>query len=66
MAGRSLWLEDALERAEDAPSLEGEERAHWYEQGIEIYPGWVQYRKRAPRQIPVIELQAESSTASGD
>ena len=40
--------------------LEGDEREQWYERGIEIYPGWVQYRKRAPRQIPVIELSAPS------
>jgi deazaflavin-dependent oxidoreductase (nitroreductase family) len=39
-----------------ARELEGDERALWYERGIEIYPGWVQYRKRAPRRIPVIEL----------
>ena len=39
-----------------ARELEGDERAQWYERGIEIYPGWVQYRKRAPRTIPVIEL----------
>jgi deazaflavin-dependent oxidoreductase (nitroreductase family) len=41
-----------------ARELEGDERALWYERGIEIYPGWVQYRKRAPRRIPVIELSA--------
>ena len=41
-----------------ARELDGEERERWYERGIEIYPGWVQYRKRAPRKIPVIELSA--------
>jgi deazaflavin-dependent oxidoreductase (nitroreductase family) len=41
-----------------ARELEGEERERWYERGIEIYPGWSEYRKRAaPRQIPVIELR---------
>jgi hypothetical protein len=40
-----------------ARELDSEERAQWYERGIEIYPGWVQYRKRAAhRRIPVIEL----------
>jgi deazaflavin-dependent oxidoreductase (nitroreductase family) len=41
-----------------ARELEGEERDRWYERGIEIYPGWVQYRTRtaAHRKIPVIEL----------
>lgn len=47
-----------------ARELEGDDRAHWYERGIEIYPGWVEYRKRAPRRIPVIELSAPSA-ASG-
>lgn len=39
-----------------ARELDGEERERWYRQGIEIYPGWVQYRKRASRKIPVLEL----------
>jgi hypothetical protein len=40
-----------------AHELDGDEREHWYERGIEIYPGWVQYRKRAAhRKIPVMEL----------
>ena len=41
-----------------ARELEGEERDRWYERGIEIYPGWVQYRARtaAHRRIPVIAL----------
>jgi deazaflavin-dependent oxidoreductase (nitroreductase family) len=40
-----------------ARELEGAERERWYERGIEIYPGWTEYRKRAPRRIPVIELR---------
>ena len=45
------------EREMVARELDGEERAHWYERGIDIYPGWIQYRKRAAhRRIPVIEL----------
>lgn len=41
-----------------ARELEGEERERWYERGIQIYPGWVKYRKRTAeyRIIPVIEL----------
>jgi deazaflavin-dependent oxidoreductase (nitroreductase family) len=40
-----------------ARELEGEERERHYSRGIEIYPGWTQYRKRAShRQIPVLEL----------
>jgi deazaflavin-dependent oxidoreductase (nitroreductase family) len=42
-----------------ARELDGEERERWYERGIEIYPGWVQYRKRAQRKIPVIELSEQ-------
>jgi deazaflavin-dependent oxidoreductase (nitroreductase family) len=43
-----------------ACELTGEERERWYARGIEIYPGWRHYRKRAdPRQIPVIELRPD-------
>ena len=42
-----------------ARELEGEERERHYTRGIEIYPGWTQYRKRAAhRRIPVLELTA--------
>jgi deazaflavin-dependent oxidoreductase (nitroreductase family) len=42
-----------------AHELEGAERERWYQRGIEIYPGWVQYRERtaAHRQIGVFELR---------
>jgi deazaflavin-dependent oxidoreductase (nitroreductase family) len=40
-----------------ARELEGEERERHYARGIEIYPGWTTYRKRAAnRRIPVMEL----------
>ena len=42
----------------EAHELEGEERERYYAIGIEIYPGWTQYRERAShRQIPVMELK---------
>jgi deazaflavin-dependent oxidoreductase (nitroreductase family) len=38
--------------------LAGAERERWYQRGIDINPGWVQYRQRAShRQIPVIRLE---------
>jgi deazaflavin-dependent oxidoreductase (nitroreductase family) len=41
-----------------ARELGGEERERWYERGVEIYPGWTSYRKRAAhRTIPVLELR---------
>jgi deazaflavin-dependent oxidoreductase (nitroreductase family) len=41
-----------------ARELSGEERERWYARGIEIYPGWTSYRRRAAhRRIPVIELR---------
>jgi deazaflavin-dependent oxidoreductase (nitroreductase family) len=39
-----------------ARELEGDERERHYARGIEIYPGWTTYRKRAQRRIPVLEL----------
>jgi deazaflavin-dependent oxidoreductase (nitroreductase family) len=54
---RATILFDGVRRDMTARELDGEERNRWYERGIEIYPGWVQYRKRAAhRRIPVIEL----------
>jgi deazaflavin-dependent oxidoreductase (nitroreductase family) len=54
---RATILFADVRRDMTARELDGEERAGWYERGIEIYPGWVQYRKRAAhRRIPVIEL----------
>jgi deazaflavin-dependent oxidoreductase (nitroreductase family) len=53
---RTRILFDGADQAMVARELDGAERDQWYERGIEIYPGWVQYRKRAPRTIPVIEL----------
>ena len=55
---RARVLFDGETRDMVARELDGEERERWYERGIEIYPGWIQYRKRAPRRIPVIELSA--------
>ncbi len=44
-------------RAMVARELEGAERAAYYAKGVEIYPGWTPYEKRAaPRHIPVFEL----------
>lgn len=48
---------EGTERQMTARVLEGDEREREYARGIEIYPGWKTYRKRAAhRQIPVIEL----------
>jgi deazaflavin-dependent oxidoreductase (nitroreductase family) len=48
---------DGVTRDVVARELEGEERAREYERGIEVYPGWTTYRKRAAhRRIPVLEL----------
>jgi deazaflavin-dependent oxidoreductase (nitroreductase family) len=49
---------DDVTREMMARELEGEERERWYERGIEIYPGWISYRRRNAehRRIPVIEL----------
>jgi deazaflavin-dependent oxidoreductase (nitroreductase family) len=40
-----------------ARELYGDERERLYARGIEVYPGWTQYEKRAAhRRIPVLEL----------
>jgi deazaflavin-dependent oxidoreductase (nitroreductase family) len=44
-----------------ARELNGEERERWYARGVDIYPGWTEYRKRAAnREIPVLELRPAS------
>ncbi|MEA2331226.1 MAG: hypothetical protein QOH58_1364 [Thermoleophilaceae bacterium] len=48
---------DGITRDVVARELTGDERERQYARGIEIYPGWTQYRTRAShRQIPVMEL----------
>jgi deazaflavin-dependent oxidoreductase (nitroreductase family) len=47
---------DGVTRDMVARELEGGERERHYARGIEIYPGWTAYRKRADRRIPVMEL----------
>jgi deazaflavin-dependent oxidoreductase (nitroreductase family) len=49
---------EGVRREVVAHEVTGDERERWYERGIEIYPGWRQYRERAAhRQIPIIELR---------
>jgi deazaflavin-dependent oxidoreductase (nitroreductase family) len=41
----------------EARELDGDERERCFQRGVEINPGWIQYRRRAPdRPIPVIQL----------
>jgi deazaflavin-dependent oxidoreductase (nitroreductase family) len=48
---------NGVRRHVEAHELSGEERDWWYQRGIDINPGWVQYRQRAAhRLIPVIRL----------
>jgi hypothetical protein len=49
---------EGVRREVVAHEITGDERERWYERGIEIYPGWRQYRERAAhRQIPIVELR---------
>jgi deazaflavin-dependent oxidoreductase (nitroreductase family) len=54
---RATIVFEGVTREVMARELVGEERERHYARGMEIYPGWRQYRTRAShRQIPVIEL----------
>jgi deazaflavin-dependent oxidoreductase (nitroreductase family) len=54
---RATIVFEGVEQEVVARELTGEERERWYARGIEIYPGWTHYPRRAAhRQIPVIEL----------
>ena len=50
-----------------ARELAGDERDRWYRRGIEIYPGWVNYRDRTAgvRRIPVLELRPADLRSPG-
>ncbi|MEV0297832.1 nitroreductase/quinone reductase family protein [Nocardia sp. NPDC050710] len=39
-----------------AHELHGEQRERYYQRGIDIYPGFTHYRRRAHRRIPVLAL----------
>ena len=55
---RASILFEGERREVVASELSGAEREHWYARGVDIYPGWAEYRKRAAhREIPVIELR---------
>jgi deazaflavin-dependent oxidoreductase (nitroreductase family) len=48
---------EGMTREMEARELDGDERERHYTRGIEVYPGWTEYRKRAAhRRIPVMEL----------
>lgn len=48
---------NGVRRHVEAHELSGQERDWWYQRGIDINPGWAQYRQRAAhRLIPVIRL----------
>ena len=54
---RATIVFDGVEREVVARVLDGDERERHYARGIDIYPGWRQYRERAAhRRIPVMEL----------
>ena len=46
-----------VSRSVVAHELEGEERERLYQRGIEIYPGFTHYRRRAQRTIPVLAFE---------
>jgi deazaflavin-dependent oxidoreductase (nitroreductase family) len=48
-----------------ARELEDAERERWFRRGVELYPPFEQYRRRAsPRRIPILRLEpADSSSA---
>jgi deazaflavin-dependent oxidoreductase (nitroreductase family) len=46
-----------VSRSVVARELDGEERERLYQRGIEIYPGFTHYRRRAHRTIPVFAFE---------
>lgn len=59
---RATVVADGIRTDVEARVLSGDERERWFRRGIEIYPGWIQYRRRAGhRLIPVIMLVPRDS-----
>ncbi len=56
---------DGITSEVEARELAGAERDTCFEKALELYPGYVQYRQRARRRIPVISLET-SSDGHGD
>jgi deazaflavin-dependent oxidoreductase (nitroreductase family) len=42
-----------------AHELQGSEREHYYQRGVDVYPGFSLYRRRAHREIPVFAFDPE-------
>jgi len=62
---RAAVTVDGTTRAVEARVLTGRERERCFQLGVEIHPGWVDYRKRADRRIPVIALEPISPPVEG-
>jgi deazaflavin-dependent oxidoreductase (nitroreductase family) len=45
-----------------AQELHGTERDRYYQRGVEVYPGFNLYQRRAHRQIPVLALDPATNT----
>jgi hypothetical protein len=55
---------DGAKRRFRAVEAEGERRARIWEKGLEVYPGWTQYERRAShRRIAVFVLEPVSAGA---
>jgi deazaflavin-dependent oxidoreductase (nitroreductase family) len=58
---RAIVVVDGVEVPVRAREVEGEERDRLWRTGVQIYPGWAAYERRAaPRRIPVFVLEASS------
>ena len=57
-----IWRGSSVEM--HARELTGDERQRYLDRGIDAYPWWEQYHRRAaPRQLPVIMLEPLSAVA---
>ena len=59
---RASIVVGGVARAVIATELHGQERERYFQRGIDIYPGFSSYRRRAHRRIPVLALDPASRT----
>jgi deazaflavin-dependent oxidoreductase (nitroreductase family) len=63
---RALVTLGSATRPVVARELQGQEHERWFRRGIELYPPFEEYRRRAaPRQIPILRLEPAERQGTG-
>ena len=62
MADRTVLIQDGPAPYETTARLvEGDERAAWFQRGIDVFPNYAEYQAKTDREIPVFVAQTPST-----